>query len=161
MTLELSELSFERSFLVSRSIRQASHHICSKLFRICFFGYNNYTEHGLRCYCFLLSPSPLLEICPSCLASNAFLMRLVLLHAIRFPWLSLVASTLFRWRRSFFFKFFFHEPFPSIIDVDDLGEELGWNCIVAQDTPVRCLVRFPATSAPPDQAHIIGHGDFS
>ena len=61
------------------------------------------------------------------------------------PRLSVVASTLFRGRRFLLFVFFFSKPFWSVFEVDDLHEELGRNCVVAQDTPVRRLKEFQYT----------------
>ena len=69
----LSELSIENSLLVKLSLCQAFCHICRLLFLICFFRYNNYIAHWLRCLCFLFG---CLRFLP---------MRLVLLHAKSLP----------------------------------------------------------------------------
>ena len=53
-----------------------------------------------------------------------------------------VVSTLFLGRRMLLFTFFLSEPLCSVLEVDDLLEGLGRNCVVAQDTPVRCLIEF-------------------
>ena len=57
-----------------------------------------------------------------------------------FPRVSVVVSTLFLGRQLLLLKFFFSEHFWSVFEVDDLCEELGRNCVVAQDSPVRCLI---------------------
>ena len=57
-------------------------------------------------------------------------MRLVLLHAKKLP--SAVLG-----RVEFLFAILLKVLLPR-----DLGEELGKNCIIAQNTPARCLVEF-------------------
>ena len=63
-------MSIECSFFVKLSIRQASFHICRKLFPICFFWNNKYVERRLRCLSFSSMICAVLEIVLSCLVSN-------------------------------------------------------------------------------------------
>ena len=78
--------------------------------------------------------SAVLEIAPSCPCS--------LVYARRFPRLSVVVSAILLGRKLLLSIFFCSEPFGSVLEVDDLCEELGRNCVAAQDTPVRCSIEF-------------------
>ena len=98
-----------RSCPVLLSARQASFHICRKLFPICVFCSNNYIEHRLRCF------SSLDDLCSArdCSQPSKFNRFLFYVMAEDFPRLSVVASTLFFWETT---HPLYNLLFPNISD---------------------------------------------
>ena len=135
----LSLSSFGTSFLVGLSTRQvfttsAEYCACSAS-----LGTPIALNVDLAVFVFLTS-----QLCLRFLPVVSFPMSLdLLIRALKFPsacydricFSSLVMLL-------FLLLVFFFEPFWSIFDVDGLGAELGRNCVVTSDTPVRCLAEF-------------------
>ena len=117
--------------------RQASFHIWRNLFTICFFWNNKYIECRLRCFCFLWWSL----LCKGLLSAVQLLLSLVLCFARRFP--SAVRGRIdsFSLETTAPLYILLFRTFPdSSLRLMIFVGELGRNCVVAQDTPVRCLI---------------------
>ena len=94
---------------------------------VCCFWRTDCIERRLCEFCFLPKSLRCLRYIPtvSCACGSCFC---DLLLEVSLDWLR--SNLLFFVGDVFFFCLCSHEPFCSILDVDDLGEELSWNCVV-------------------------------